>query len=115
MVKVVLPGTANHFGTLFGGTLLSWMDEMAYITATRFSRCRMVTVSSDQIDFKQPIPTGTIVELVGKVERVGNTSVRVQVDVYLEKMFSDDRTKAVTGGFTMVAVDEDNRPLPLPK
>lgn len=55
------------------------MDEVAFITATRFSRKRVVTVSSDKIDFTMPIPAGTIIELVGKVVNVGNTSVKVRV------------------------------------
>ena len=87
------------------------MDEVAFITATRFSRMRMVTVSSDKIDFKKPIPHGTIVELVGKVTRVGNTSLTVQVDIHIEQMYSDYRELAVSGNFTLVAIDEDKRPV----
>ena len=49
--KAVFPNTTNHYDTLFGGTAMHMMDEVAFITATRFSRQRMVTVSSDKIDF----------------------------------------------------------------
>ena len=55
--KAVFPNTTNHYDTLFGGTAMHLMDEVAFITATRFSRLRMVTVSSDKIDFKKPIPS----------------------------------------------------------
>jgi acyl-CoA hydrolase len=110
MVKAVLPSTTNHYDTLFGGTLLSWMDEVAFIAATRFSRARMVTVSSDRIDFRKPIPSGTIVELVGRVEELGTSSVKVRVDVFLEQMYSNQREKAVSGVFTMVAVGDDKKP-----
>jgi acyl-CoA hydrolase len=65
--KAVFPNTTNHYDTLFGGTAMQLMDEVAFITATRFSRMRMVTVNSDRIDFNRPIPAGTIIELVGKV------------------------------------------------
>ncbi len=52
MVKCVFPNTTNHYDTLFGGTALQWIDEVAFIIATRFSRQKMVTVSSDKVDFK---------------------------------------------------------------
>ena len=108
--KAVFPNTTNHYDTLFGGTAMQLMDEVAFITATRFSRKRVVTVSSDRIDFKKPIPAGTIVELIGKVVHVGNTSLNVQVDIFIEEMYAEGRTKAVSGIFTFVAIDEDKNP-----
>ena len=108
--KAVFPNTTNHYDTLFGGTAMHLMDEVAFITATRFSRQRMVTVSSDKIDFTKPIPSGTIVELVGYVKQVGNTSLKVHVDVFLEEMYSDKRETAISGEFTFVAIDEDRNP-----
>ena len=60
--KAVFLFFSNHYDTLFGGTAMLYMDEVAFITATRFSRQKMVTVSSDRIDFKRPIPHGTIIE-----------------------------------------------------
>lgn len=109
--KAVFPDTTNHYDTLFGGTAMQLMDEVAFITATRFGRQRMVTVSSDRIDFKQPIPAGTIIELIGKVAYTGNTSLKVRVDIYIEQMYSEEREKAITGEFTFVAIDEDKRPV----
>lgn len=109
--KAVFPNTTNHYDTLFGGTAMQLMDEVAFITATRFSRQRMVTVSSNRIDFNKPIPAGTIIELVGKVSYTGNTSLRVRVDIFIEQMYSDDREKAVSGEFTFVAIDEHKQPV----
>lgn len=109
--KAVFPNTTNHYDTLFGGTAMMMMDEVAFIAATRFARKRMVTVSSDKIDFKKPIPAGTIVELVGSVEHVGNTSLKVLVEIYIEEMYSFTRVKAITGTFTFVAVDEFKMPV----
>lgn len=108
--KAVLPNTTNHYNTLFGGTALQMMDEVAFICATRFSRKRMVTVTSDQIHFKHSIPAGTLIELVAKVVYVGNTSIKVQVEIYLEEMYEDTRMKAITGMFTFVAIDRDRNP-----
>ena len=87
------------------------MDEVAFITATRFSRQVMVTVSSDRIDFKKPIPAGTIIELVGKVVHIGNTSLKVSVEIFIEQMYSDSREKAVSGQFSFVAIDENKNPV----
>lgn len=109
--KAVFPNTTNHYDTLFGGTAMQLMDEVAFITATRFSRQRMVTVSSDRIDFTKPIPAGTIVELVGRVTYLGRTSLKVRVDIFIEEMYSLSREKAVRGEFTFVAIDEEKRPV----
>lgn len=109
--KAVFPSATNHYDTLFGGTAMHLMDEVAFITATRFSRQVMVTVSSDRIDFTKPIPAGTIIELVGKVVHIGNTSLKVSVDIYIEQMYSDGREKAVSGQFSFVAIDEDKKPV----
>ncbi len=105
--KAVFPNTTNHYDTLFGGTAMQLMDEVAFITATRFSRQRMVTVSSDKIDFNKPIPAGTIVELIGEVTHVGNTSLKVSVNIFIEEMYADVRHEAITGEFTFVAIDEN--------
>lgn len=109
--KAVFPNTTNHYDTLFGGTAMQLMDETAFITATRFSRQQMVTVSSDQIDFKKPIPAGTIVELDGCVTHVGNKSLKVRVDIFVEQMYKDYREKAVSGEFTFVAIDKNKNPI----
>ena len=86
------------------------MDEVAFIAATRFSRQFMVTVSSDRIDFTKPIPAGTIVELVGTVTHIGNTSLKVKVDIFVEQIYSEHRELAVTGSFSFVAIDEHKKP-----
>jgi uncharacterized protein (TIGR00369 family) len=109
--KAVFPNTTNHYDTLFGGTALHLMDEAAFICATRFSRKKMVTVSTDKIDFSTPIPQGTIVELVARVNKVGRTSCVVKVDIFMEDMYSYKREKAVTGFFTFVAVGDDKKPI----
>ena len=107
--KAVFPDSTNHYDTLFGGTAMQLMDEVAFITATRYSRQKMVTVSSSKIDFQKPIAAGTIIELVGEVSNVGNTSLKVKVDIFVEQMYSDNREKAITGEFTLVAINEDKQ------
>lgn len=111
--KVVFPNTTNHYDTLFGGTAMQLMDEVAFITATRFSRKKVVTVSSSEINFNDPIPADTIIELVGRVVKVGRTSLEVLVEIYKEEMYEENRVKAIQGMFTFVAIDEDRKPIPI--
>lgn len=109
--KAVFPNTTNHYDTLFGGTALKLMDEVSFICATRFSRQKVVTVSTDKIDFDTAIPQGTIIELIGRVDEVGRTSCVVKVEIYMENMYSDERQKAVTGYFTFVALNDEKQPI----
>jgi acyl-CoA hydrolase len=109
--KAVFPSDTNHYDTLFGGTAMQLMDEVAFIAATRFTRKKVVTVSSDKIDFTMPIPGGTIIELIGKVAYIGSTSLKVKVEIFIEEMYSLVREKAITGTFTFVAIDENKKPV----
>jgi acyl-CoA hydrolase len=111
--KTVFPNTTNHYDTLFGGTAMALMDEVAFMTATRFSRKRLVTVSSDKINFTVPIPAGTIIELIGRVTYIGRTSMKVSVEIYVEQMYAEVRYRAIHGEFTFVAVDENKKPTPI--
>ena len=113
MLEIVFPDHTNHRGTLFGGTALAWMDEVSFIAATRFCRLPLVTVSSDRIDFKHAIPAGSIVELIGRVVKVGNTSIKVQVEVFVEGMLAEGRERAINGAFSFVAVDDEGKPTPV--
>jgi acyl-CoA hydrolase len=110
VTKAIFPDRTNHHGTLFGGTALQWMDEVSFIAATRFSRQNIVTVSSDKIDFKHPVPEGSVVELIAKVVDVGRSSIRVQVDMFVEGLYKDGIQKAITGYFSFVAIGDDNKP-----
>ena len=113
VTKAVFPPTTNHHNTLFGGTALAWMDEVSFIAATRFCRLPLVTVSSDRIDFKHAIPAGSIVELIGRVIKVGTTSLKVEVEVFVESMSSDARVRAISGVFSFVAIDEQQKSVPV--
>ena len=92
---------------------MQWMDEVAYIAATRFTRQTVVTVCMDRVEFQVPIPAGTIVELIATVVRAGKTSLGIRVEVWREEMFAEDRVCAITGELTFVAVGEDGKPVGL--
>ncbi|ABE55389.1 thioesterase superfamily [Shewanella denitrificans OS217] len=111
VIKAVFPSNTNHHNTLFGGEALAWMDETAFIAATRFCRKTLVTVSSDRIDFKKAIPAGSLAELVARVIHVGKTSLKVEVNIFVEDMYRDHREHAIRGVFTFVAVDDERNPM----
>lgn len=111
--KVVIPGVLNAHNTLFGGIALQWMDEVAYITATRFTRQKVVTVSTDKINFKHAVPYGTFVEIIGRVVEVGMVKLDVKVEIYIEHMFSEGREKVIEGKFTFAAINEEGKPVKL--
>lgn len=111
--KVIFPNILNAHETLFGGIAMKWMDELAYITVTRFSKKKMVTISTDKMQFKNAIKSGTIAEIIGKVIKVGNLKIDILVEIWVEEMFSDKRIKAVNAIFTFAAIDSEHKPIKL--
>jgi len=111
--KVIFPNTLNDHDTLFGGTAMQWMDEVAYITAIRFTKQKMVTVSVEKVQFLLPIKSGTIVEIIGKVIKVKNVKIEIEVEIYIEDMYTDNRQKAVDALFTFAAINDENKPIPI--
>ena len=111
--KLVFPQDTNPIGTLYGGTALHWMDEVAFLTATRYARRQVVTVSMDRVDFKVAIPEGAIVELVGEVVRVGRTSMTINVKILQEDTAASTQELAIEGTLVMVAVDDKMKPVAL--
>jgi len=109
--KVVFPNTLNAHDTLFGGDAMKWMDEVAYIAATRFTRQKMVTVYTGKINFIKPIPFGTIAVIIGKILKVGSVKLDIHVEIYVEEMFTETKFKAVEAIFTFAAVDSNHKPL----
>lgn len=89
------------------------MDEVAYITATRFARLKMVTISTDKIKFKHAIKPGTIAEIIGKVVNIGNFKLDIQVEIWVESMHGYDRLMAVDAVFTFAAINEQGKLIPL--
>ncbi len=111
--KVIFPATLNDHDTLFGGTAMQWMDEVAYITAIRFTRSKMVTVSVEKINFLLPMKSGTIAEIIGKVTKVKNATIEIQIEIYIEHMYSDERQKSIEALFTFAAINDKNQPIPI--
>lgn len=111
--KTIFTNQTNHHNTLFGGAALAIMDDIAFISATRFCRQKFVTVSTDDVKFFKPIPNSTIIESIAKVAHVGKSSIRIFVEIFVEEMYSSKREKAIEGYFTMVAVDPNGKSTPI--
>ena len=113
-LEFVFPGYTNHMGTLFGGTLMAWMDRSAFFAASRRARGTVVTRKVDELEFRVPIFVGDFVELTSRVEAEGRTSMTVLVEVHRESPADGARELCTRGRFTMVAVDDSGMPTPLP-
>jgi acyl-CoA hydrolase len=108
--KAIFPETLNANGTLFGGEAMRWMDEVAYITATRFTRQRMFTITTDRIRFLKAVCPDSIVEVVGFVEKAEAVKLTVKVEIYREDMYAHGREKAVEATFVFAALNEKRSP-----
>ncbi|MDQ2871889.1 MAG: acyl-CoA thioesterase [Candidatus Eremiobacteraeota bacterium] len=111
--EIVFPTDANHYGTLFGGKALAMMDIVASIAALRAGRKPVVTASIDRTDFRAPVHVGEFAETIGKVVRIGRTSITVEVELWAENPVSGERTLSTVGRFVMVAVGPDGKPTPI--
>ncbi len=108
--KAIFPNTLNANNTLFGGQAMQWMDEVAYITATRFTRQRMFTVNTENIKFLKAVHPDSIVEVIGRIETVKTFKLKVKVEIYVEEMYGNGRDKFIEGVFVFACLDENRRP-----
>lgn len=109
--RLVFPADLNDQGFLFGGRILEWMDEAAYITATRFTRQRMVTCKVDDVEFLSPVPLHTIVNINTRIARVTASQLFVDVEAVAEDMVNGSMKTAVRGVFHFAGTDADNKPV----
>ncbi|MCL2255092.1 MAG: acyl-CoA thioesterase [Lachnospiraceae bacterium] len=103
----------NGAGRLFGGKLVAWIDEVAVITARRHSEMKVTTVAIDHLQFINPVFLDQLVIIVGCVTYVGNTTIEVRVDTFLEELCGK-KSKVNRAYVSIVALDANNRPSPVP-
>lgn len=103
LFDIVFPGDTNHHGTLFGGVGLAGMDKVAFIAASRHAAADFVTASCERVDFKAPARLGEIIEVAGRVRRVGTRSLGIEVELVAEALLSGERRLCGSGVFNMVA------------
>lgn len=112
---LMMPQHANPAGKIYGGTILSFADAVAYMCAARHAGPRCVTVSVDQVDFRDPINIGEAVTFKACINYVGNTSMEVGIRIEAEDLNTGQRRHTNSCYFTMVALDEKGNPAPVPR
>ena len=113
---IPMPADANGNGDIFGGWIMAQVDLAGSVLPSRVSRGRVTTVAVNQFVFKQPVSVGDLLSFYAKVERIGKTSVTVNVEVYAERNPANLHVVKVTeANLTYVAIDRDGKPRAIPK
>ncbi len=108
---LMMPRDTNAHGTIFGGVMLSYIDQAGAIEARHHTKGRrIVTVAMDAVEFHQPVYVGDIVSFYTDTIRIGRTSIRVRVVAEAEHMSDDSRIRVTEAELTFVAIDEEGRP-----
>lgn len=114
MTVLMTPDMANFAGNVHGGTILKFLDQVAYACASRYAGRYVVTLSVDQVMFRQPIHVGELVTFQASVNHTGKSSIEVGIKVLAENIRTQVVRHANSCFFTMVAVDEDRNPVSVP-
>ena len=112
---IMMPKDTNALGTIFGGIILSYIDQAGAVAAHRHVPGRLVTVAMREVVFHSPVFVGDLVSFYAEISRLGNTSVTVKVTVEAERRTRGaGRVKVTEAEVVYVHVDENNRPMPVP-
>ncbi|NIN33772.1 MAG: acyl-CoA thioesterase [Gammaproteobacteria bacterium] len=114
MTILMTPDMANFSGKVHGGALLKLLDQVAFACAARYCKCYVVTVSLDQVSFKNPINVGELVSFRANVNYVGTSSMEIGVKVIAEDLHSKKKRHTNSCYFTMVSMGEDGKPIKAP-
>lgn len=114
MTVLMTPDLANFSGNVHGGQLLKLLDEVAYACASRYAGTYVVTLSVDQVLFKQPIHVGELVTFLASVNHTGRTSMEIGIKVIAENIRERSVRDTNSCYFTMVALGDDGKPVPVP-
>jgi len=111
---IISPPDTNNLGTIFGGKVMAYIDDIAGLSAMRHARMVVVTASTDSVDFLFPIKSGQAISLESFVTWTHNTSMEVFVKVIGEELTTGERIVCATAFLTFVALDNDGKPHPVP-
>jgi acyl-CoA hydrolase len=114
MTVLMTPDTANFSGKVHGGTILKLLDQAAYACASRYAGRYVVTLSVDQVMFRQPIQVGELVTFMASVNHTGTSSMEIGIKVIAEEIRSKVVRHVNSCFFTMIAVDDDGKPTAVP-
>jgi uncharacterized protein (TIGR00369 family) len=115
ITELMIPSYANFGGKIHGGILLSLMDKVAYVCASKHAGTYCVTVSVDKVEFLQPVDVGELVSLHASVNYVGNSSLIVGIRVEAQNVKLGTVKHTNSSYFTMVAKGDDDKPIQVPK
>jgi acyl-CoA hydrolase len=115
MTVLMTPDMVNFSGKVHGGHILKILDQVAYATATRYCGHYAVTLSVDQVFFREPVHVGELVTFLSSVNYTGRTSMEIGIKVIAENARSRTKRHALSCFFTMVAVDEKSKPTDVPQ
>ena len=113
--RIVMPRDLNSYGTLFGGKLLSWMDELAVIFAIKLTDKECVTVRFDNVEFKKNVVVNDILNLKASVIHVGLCHLIIQIQAYKNNFRAKDDELVACGTVKFVALDENKKPARISK
>ncbi len=112
--KLIMPEHLNHYGYVFGGNLLKWVDEYAWIAATRdYPQCKFVTIGMDRVEFRRSIQNGAILRFSIQRTREGQSSVCYAVDVYADNIETGAEESVFATQITFVCLDGDGAKRPI--
>ncbi|MEH6942638.1 acyl-CoA thioesterase [Bacillus sp. JJ722] len=114
LVDLVLPSDTNHYGTIFGGKVMAYADKVAAIAAMRHCRQPVVTVRSESFEFHAPIKAGEAISVEASVICAHRTSIEVLVKIQSENLITGEKNLTSNAFLTMIAVDNNGRPSPVP-
>jgi len=114
MTVLMTPDTANFAGNVHGGTILKLLDQVAYACASRYAGRYVVTLSVDQVMFRQPVHVGDLVTFLAAVNHTGTSSMEIGIKVLAENIRTQEVRHVNSCFFTMVAVDDERKPAPVP-
>jgi acyl-CoA hydrolase len=115
MTVLMTPDTANFSGNVHGGHILKLLDQVAYACASRYAGAYVVTMSVDQVTFRQPIHVGELVTFLAAVNYTGRSSMEIGIKVLAEGIRTQEVRHVNSCFFTMVAVGDDRKPVAVPQ
>ena len=115
LTAFVMPNQQNVLGDLFGGELMSMVDQAAAVAAIRHAGGPAVTAAIDRVDFRERIPVGSLVTCLATVDYVGNSSMDISVQVYSEKVSTGERRHTHSAHVVFVAIDGEGKPKRVPR
>lgn len=110
---IAMPKDTNRHGDIFGGWLVAQMDLGSAILASKIAKARVVTVAIEQMSFLQPVHVGDTVACYARLEKIGRTSMRIPVEVWVNRFMSDEEVRVTSAVFIYVAIDENGKPIPI--